>query len=119
MDIAVRYLIRQDVMTYLRDLRNALVAEARKNLPPIRVNWEDLEAQELACVSAEGWAWINKVTSKAQWQPSQQNYNHMTDELFEMYWVGDPNGHHAMGLLQFLRSNNLKVFTKKSVPRTE
>jgi hypothetical protein len=109
------YLISADAVTYLRDVRNALIMEARYRDPNLdRVAYADLVANNLACCGQEDWEKLNKLASAGQWSPAQVNYNRFTDELFIAYWEHE-NNPAALALLQFVRTNGIRVKTAKRV----
>jgi hypothetical protein len=114
MEAALRYLLRRDALTYLRDLRNALVAEARRRDSSIHfVTWHVLSNLDLACVDEAGWAWIKQATDHAHWTADQVNYNGFSDELFRFVFDGDPQEHVVIQLLDYLRENHINVRTIK------
>jgi len=114
MEVALKYLLRRDAVTYLRDLRNALVAEARKRDPSLNfVAWDALKRLNLACVDEAGWAWIKHATDHSHWVPDQVNYNFFSDELFRFVFKDDPKEAVALQLLDYLRENRINVRTIK------
>ena len=115
MESALKYLLRRDAMTYLRDLRNALVAEARRRDATLHfVAWDALKRLDIACVEEGEWAWIKHATDNAHWTADQRNYNFFTDELFRFVFDGDPNELTVLKLLDFLRVSNIHVRTIKN-----
>jgi hypothetical protein len=114
MEVALKYMLRRDALTYLRDLRNALVAEARRRDPTLHfVAWDALERLNLACVDEAGWAWIKQATDHAHWTTDQVNYNFFSDDLFRFVFKDDPNEQVAVQLLDYLRVNHFRVRTIK------
>jgi hypothetical protein len=114
MEVALKYLLRRDALTYLRDLRNALVAEARKRDPSLHfVAWDALQRLNLACVDEAGWVWIKHATDHSHWVPDQVNYNFFSDDLFRFVFKDDPKEAVALQLLDFLRENRINVRTIK------
>jgi len=114
MEAALKYLLRRDALTYLRDLRNALVAEARRRDSSLHfVTWNALSDLNLACVDEAGWAWIKQATDHAHWTADQVHYNGFSDELFRFVFDGDPQEGVVIQLLDFLRDNHVHVRTIK------
>lgn len=114
MEVALKYLLRRDALTYLRDLRNALVAEARRRDPALHfVAWDALQRLDLACVDEAEWLWIKQATDHAHWTPDQVNYNGFSDDVFRFVFKGDPHEPVVLKLLDYLREKDIRVRTIK------
>lgn len=114
MEVALKYLLRRDALTYLRDLRNALVAEARRRDPALHfVAWDALQRLDLACVDEAEWLWIKQATDHAHWTPDQVNYNGFSDDVFRFVFKDDPHEPVVLKLLDYLREKDIRVRTIK------